>query len=105
MPDRTRVAATVLLAAQAAWAAAGFVFPGLPGWTMFSKVERAHARLIDGKGVALDLYGLLPRDVYLVDKRQTRLAAKWHCAPLAERGPWTLEWADGSPWEDPCPKR
>jgi hypothetical protein len=100
--DRTGVAALALVAAQAAWFAAGFVFPALPGWTMFAKVEPARARLIDASGQAVEVHDLIPRDVYLIDRSGARAIASWECRAKPERGPWRLKWADGTE-ENPCP--
>ena len=100
MSERTRVAAA-LLAAQAAWAAAGFLFPALPGWTMFAKAEPAGARLVDASGEAVEVYDLLPRDVYLIDRAGTRAIAAWECRTRPERAPWRLVWPDGKE-ENPC---
>jgi hypothetical protein len=103
VPDRTRVSAKILLAVTAAWAAAGLVFPGLPGWTMFAKAEPASARLIDATGEAVEVYDLLPRDVYLIDRAGTRAIAAWQCRTRPERAPWRLRWPDGAE-EDACAK-
>lgn len=97
-----RLAATALIAAQTAWIAAGFVFPSLPGWTMFAKLEPARARLIDAAGEAVEIHDLIPRDVYLIDRAGARAVAVWECKAKPERGPWRLEWSDGAE-ENPCP--
>lgn len=106
MPDRTRrlnLAAAALFAATAAWSAAGFFFPALPGWTMFAKAEPAAAELSDATGEAVKVYDLLPRDVYLVDPAGTRAVAAWQCRVRPERAPWTLIWPGGTQ-EDACAK-
>lgn len=72
---------------------------------MFAKAEKARARIISADGVAMDLYGLIPRDVYLIDKAGARAVAAWQCASRPDQGPWTLEWADGGGWEKPCPSK
>lgn len=105
MPDRARLTrgriAAALVAAQAAWAAAGFVVPGLPGWKMFSKVTNARARLVDATGEAVEVYDLIPKDVYLVNSASTRAVAAWQCRTRPERAPWRLVWPDGTS-EDAC---
>lgn len=103
MPDRAGLSRTaaLLVALQAAWAAAAFVFPGLPGWTMFAKVEPARARLVDATGEAVEVHDLLPKDVYLIDRAGTRAIAAWQCRQRPERAPWRLEWPDGTR-EDAC---
>ncbi|UPT75690.1 MAG: hypothetical protein M0D55_08475 [Elusimicrobiota bacterium] len=105
MPDRARLtrggAAAALVAAQAAWFAAGFVFPALPGWTMFAKVEPARARLVDATGLAVEVYDLIPKDVYLVDRAGARAIASWQCRTRPEGAPWKLVWPDDVA-EDAC---
>ncbi len=104
MPGRARLkprAAAALVAAQAAWCAAGFVFPALPGWAMFATVAPARARLVDSAGEAVEVHDLLPKDVYLIDRAGTRAVAAWQCRVRPERAPWRLEWPDGTS-EDAC---
>lgn len=106
MSDRTHGltvgrAAAALVAVQVAWTAAGFVFPALPGWTMFAKVEEARARLVDATGEAVEVHDLIPKDVYLIDRSGTRAIAAWQCRTRPERAPWSLEWPDGTR-EDAC---
>lgn len=88
-------AAVALIAGQAAWAAAGAVFPGLPGWTMFSRVERARAELVDRDGRVRDLFSFVPPDVYVVDAAGAAAVAAWVCRAEPARAPWTLRWEDG----------
>ena len=68
---------------------------------MFSKVEPARARLVDGGGQAVEIHDLIPADVYLIDRPGTRAIASWECRTNIQRGPWTLEWPDGTS-EKPC---
>lgn len=106
MPERTRrldrTAAAALFAATAAWNAAGFFFPALPGWTMFSRAEPAPSRLVDRDGKEESLYALLPRDVYLIDADSSRAVAAFACRRFPERAPWRLRWDDGRT-EAACP--
>ena len=99
----TELSAKLLFAAQVAWAAAGLIIPSLPGWTMFAKAERASARLVDTTGEAVEIYDLLPRDVYLIDRAGTRAIAAWQCRTHPDRAPWRLVWSDGTE-EDVCAK-
>lgn len=68
---------------------------------MFAKSEPAGARLIDASGEAVEVYDLLPRDVYLIDRAGTRSIAAWQCRTRPERAPWRLVWPDGLE-EDAC---
>ena len=70
---------------------------------MFAKAERASARLVDRTGEAVEIYDLIPRDVYLIDRAGTRAIAAWECRARPERAPWRLVWPDGTE-EDACSK-
>lgn len=95
------LAALILLAAQAAWIGAGLVFPPLPGWTMFAKVERLPSTLVDKDGKTESLYNFVPRDVYVTGVTGARAIAAFACRRLPERAPWKLLWKDGRA-EDAC---
>lgn len=103
-PKRRRAAefaAIALVAAQAVWIGAGFVFPPLPGWTMFAKVERIPSTLVDKDGKTESLYNFVPRDVYVTGVTGARAIAAFACRRLPERAPWKLLWKDGRA-EDAC---
>lgn len=100
--NAAELAAMTLVAAQAAWIAAGFVFPSLPGWTMFARVERVRATLVDNARREADLYDFVPRDVYVIDASGARAIAAFVCRARPERAPWVLRWDDGRE-EDACP--
>lgn len=95
------LAAIILVAAQAAWVAACFVFPDLPGWTMFAHVERLPSALIDKDGRRESLYDFVPKDVYVTGVSGARAIAAFACRRLPERAPWKLAWTDGRV-EDAC---
>ena len=109
MPDRTRrlspsrAAAATLIVAQTAWIAAGFVFPALPGWTMFSRVERMPTELVDREGKVERVYDFVPRDLYVIDAFGARAIAAFVCRRERARAPWLLRWSDGRT-EDACPR-
>jgi len=88
-------AAILLVAAQAAWAGAGFVFPSLPGWTMFARFERLPSALVDKDGKAESLYDFVPKDVYVTGMSGARAIASFACRRMPERAPWRLLWKDG----------
>lgn len=90
-----------LVAAQAAWIAAGFVFPDLPGWTMFARVEHVSASLLDRDGRAEDIFSFVARDVYVTDASGARAVAAFVCRRRPERAPWRIRWSDGRV-EDAC---
>ena len=94
--------AFALVAAQAAWAAAGFVFPSLPGWVMFSRAEPVRARLADRDGISEDLFAFVPRDVYVVNRDGAREVAAFVCRSRPERAPWKLVWTDDGSAEAAC---
>lgn len=98
---RRELVALALLAAQAAWIGAGFVFPALPGWTMFAKVERLPTALVDKNGKTESLHDFVPRDVYVTDLSGARAVAAFACRRMPERAPWRLRWNDGRA-EDAC---
>lgn len=89
------LAALTLIAAQAAWAAAGFVFPSLPGWTMFARFERLPTTLVDKDGRTESLYAFVPKDVYVSGLSGARAIAAFACRRMPERAPWRLRWKDG----------
>ena len=95
------LAAMALVAAQAAWIGAGFVFPSLPGWTMFARCERLPSILVDKDGRSESLYAFVPRDVYVIDLSGARAVAAFACRRLPDRAPWRLRWSDGRT-EDAC---
>src|SRR4051812_48724515 len=89
------LAAIALVAAQAAWIGAGFVFPALPGWTMFARIERLPSMLVDKDGKTESLYAFVPKDVYVTGLSGARAIAAFACRRMPERAPWTLAWKDG----------
>ena len=93
---RAASAASALIAAQTAWIAAGFVFPSLPGWTMFARVERTPSILVDRNGRTESLFAFVPRDLYVIDAQGARAVAAFACRTHPERAPWILRWDDGS---------
>jgi len=95
------LAAIVLVAAQAAWIGAGFVFPALPGWTMFARFERLPTALVDKNGKAESLYSFVPTDVYVTGVSGARAIAAFACRRMPARAPWKLLWKDGRA-EDAC---
>ncbi len=99
--SRRQFAALALIAAQAAWAGAGFVFPSLPGWTMFASVERLPSTLVDKDGRSESLYAFVPKDVYVTGATGARAIALFACRRMPERAPWKLVWKDGRA-EDAC---
>lgn len=100
-PIDAETAAACLLAAQTAWAAAGFVFPALPGWTMFARFERLPTTLVDKDGRRESLYAFVPKDVYVSGLSGARAIAAFACRRRPERTPWKLLWKDGRS-EDAC---
>lgn len=97
-PSRRRaaeIAAITLVVAQAAWIGAGFVFPALPGWTMFARFERLPSTLVDKDGRAEILYDFVPKDVYVTGLSGARAIASFACRRTPERAPWRLLWKDG----------
>lgn len=97
----TELAAIALVSAQAAWAGAGFVFPSLPGWTMFARFERLPSTLVDKDGRAESLYAFVAKDVYVTGMSGARAIAAFACRKMPERAPWKLVWKDGRA-EDAC---
>lgn len=77
------------------------MFPALPGWRMFARVERTGADLIDAKGASVDLASFVPRDLYVTDRATARAVAAFVCRSRPERAPWVLAWRDGGR-EDAC---
>jgi len=94
-------AALVLVVAQAAWFGAGFVFPSLPGWTMFARFERLPPVLVDKDGKTESLYAFVPKDVYVTGLSGARAIAAFACRRMPERAPWKLVSKDGRA-EDAC---
>jgi hypothetical protein len=90
-----QLAALALVAAQAAWIGAGFVFPALPGWTMFARFERLPANLVDKDGRTESLYAFVPKDVFVTGLSGARAIASFACGRMPERAPWRLLWKDG----------
>lgn len=99
--SRRQFAALAMIAAQAAWAGAGFVFPSLPGWTMFARFERLPSTLVDKDGRTESLYAFVPKDVYVTGISGARAIAAFACRKMPERAPWKLAWKDGRA-EDAC---
>ncbi|MDO8756595.1 MAG: hypothetical protein Q7J64_01165, partial [Elusimicrobiota bacterium] len=97
-PPRRRaakLAAIVLVATQAAWIGAGFVFPSLPGWTMFARFEKLPSTLVDKDGKTESLYDFVPKDVYVTGLSGARAIAAFACRRMPGRAPWRLLWKDG----------
>jgi len=100
-PSATQLAAIALIIAQAAWAGAGFVFPALPGWTMFARFEQLPSALVDKDGRTESLYDFVPKDVYVTGLTGARAIASFACRRMPERSPWKMFWKDGRA-EDAC---
>lgn len=100
--SRLRSLSAAIFAAQVAWTAAGLVFPALPGWRMFARVERVDADIVDATGTAVDLASFLPRDLYAPDAATARAVAAFVCRTRPERGPWTLVWRPSGRREEAC---
>ena len=101
-PVRLRAVCAALFAAEVAWAAAGLVYPSLPGWRMFARVERVEADLVDASGASADLFSFVPRDLYVPDAATARAVAASVCRARPNRGPWTLVWRADGRREDAC---
>ncbi len=98
---RLRAVCAALLAAEAAWAAASLLFPALPGWRMFARVEDMPAALEDGSGRRYRLLTFVPGDVYVTSMDSERAIARFVCASRPDERPWTLLWGPGGR-QDAC---